>query len=82
MLLISASTLIPLITISCNGIDNEPSESSDQKSSSSQALFKTKAEAEQAAKKFGCSGSHKMGEMWMACENHMIKLEINHKHSH
>jgi len=35
-----------------------------------QAMFKTKAEAEAAAKKFNCKGAHKMGEMWMPCASH------------
>ena len=30
-------------------------------------LFKTKEEAEKAAVKYGCLGSHKMGEEWMPC---------------
>tara|TARA_B100000214_G_C23429647_1_gene384231 strand:- start:9 stop:215 length:207 start_codon:yes stop_codon:yes gene_type:complete len=35
------------------------------------ALFDSKEAAEEAAKKFNCSGSHKMGEKWMPCEKHM-----------
>ncbi len=33
-------------------------------------LFDTKAEAEQAAKNFNCSGAHKMGDNWMPCKSH------------
>ncbi len=33
-------------------------------------LFKTKDEAEKAAAKLGCVGSHKMGEKWMPCKMH------------
>ena len=33
-------------------------------------LFKTKEEAEKAASKYGCVGSHKMGNKWMPCEMH------------
>ena len=35
-----------------------------------QAMFKTSAEAEEAAGGFGCKGAHSMGEMWMVCEKH------------
>jgi len=35
-----------------------------------QALFNTKSAAEKAAKKFGCSGAHKMGKKWMPCSIH------------
>ena len=34
------------------------------------ALFKTKIQAEKAAKDFNCRGAHKMGNKWMPCENH------------
>ena len=35
-------------------------------------LFHTKAAAEKAAKKFGCSGAHKMGRKWMPCSMHEV----------
>ena len=31
-------------------------------------LFKTKEDAEKAASKYGCIGTHKMGEKWMPCK--------------
>ncbi|MCP9790469.1 hypothetical protein KBZ20_02000 [Vulcanococcus limneticus Candia 3F8] len=34
------------------------------------AMFKTKAEAEAAAKSFNCQGAHKMGNQWMPCASH------------
>lgn len=34
------------------------------------AVFATKAEAEAAAKKFHCTGAHKMGDQWMPCASH------------
>ena len=34
------------------------------------ALFETKAEAEEASKKFNCKGAHQMGNKWMPCESH------------
>ena len=40
------------------------------------ALFNTKQEAEQAAKRFNCSGAHKMGSKWMPC-----KKQLGH-HNH
>ena len=40
------------------------------------ALFDTKAEAKKAAKDFGCSGAHKMGDKWMPCKKH------GHNHDH
>nr|WP_232756054.1 DUF3721 domain-containing protein [Vulcanococcus limneticus] len=33
-------------------------------------MFKTKAEAEAAAKSFNCQGAHKMGNQWMPCASH------------
>ena len=33
-----------------------------------QAMFKTQQEAEAAAPEFGCEGAHRMGSMWMVCE--------------
>ena len=33
-------------------------------------LFNTKKEAEKAASKYGCIGSHKMGTKWMPCKMH------------
>ena len=35
-----------------------------------QGMFKTHTEAEAAAPGFGCTGAHKMGEMWMVCDEH------------
>ena len=37
-------------------------------------LFNTREEAEKEAYKFGCEGSHKMGNKWMPCSIH--------KHNH
>ena len=35
------------------------------------ALYATKAEAEEAARKhFHCTGAHAMGEQWMPCAKH------------
>ena len=34
------------------------------------SLFKTKEQAEKAAKKYGCVGAHKMGKEWMPCKIH------------
>ncbi len=34
------------------------------------ALYPTKAEAEKAASRFGCSGAHRMGDRWMPCASH------------
>ena len=44
-----------------------------------QAMFKTHAEAEEAAPGFGCTGAHQMGEMWMVCDNHG---EMDHNGAH
>ena len=33
-----------------------------------QAMFKTQQEAEAAAPEFGCEGAHRMGSMWMVCD--------------
>ena len=43
-------------------------------------LFHTKAAAEKAAKKFGCSGAHKMGRKWMPCSMHEVyDQELEHQ---
>ena len=42
-------------------------------------LFDTKAEAEEAAKSFNCTGAHQMGKKWMPCEKH--SSHSNH-HNH
>ena len=43
-------------------------------------LFHTKAAAEKAAKKFGCSGAHKMGRKWMPCSMHEVHdQELEHQ---
>ena len=42
-------------------------------------LYHTKAAAEKAASKFGCSGAHKMGKKWMPCSMHEVHdQELNH----
>jgi len=43
-------------------------------------LFNTKAAAEKAAKRFGCSGAHKMGKKWMPCSMHEVHdQELDHQ---
>ncbi len=44
--------------------------SDNSQRSGTQSLFSTKAEAENAAKNFNCTGAHKMGEKWMPCKSH------------
>ena len=44
--------------------------STNAKPSGTHALFATRAEAEEAAKAFGCSGAHRMGDKWMPCKSH------------
>ena len=46
------------------------------------ALFKTKVEAEKAAKNFNCTGAHKMGKKWMPCESHETNYETGKDQSH
>ncbi len=55
---------LSLTTALLLGCSNEPEKNG------SAALFNTKAEAENAAKSFGCTGAHKMGAKWMPCEKH------------
>ncbi len=52
--------------------NREPREKLDnlERSKNQKMLFKTKEEAENFSKKIDCKGTHKMGEMWMACNNH------------
>ncbi len=77
-LLISLAFIAPIL-ISC---------SSETPKQGSPAFFKTKAEAENAAKDFGCSGAHQMGANWMPCKNHNNQKKTNihnssgHNHTH
>ncbi len=43
------------------------------------ALFNTKAEAEEAAEDFNCTGAHQMGDKWMPCTMHGMHKQ--HKHN-
>ncbi len=54
--------------------------STESKQSAMPALFNTKAEAEEAAKNFNCTGAHKMGDQWMPCKSHK-NHEKHKKHS-
>ena len=45
-------------------------------------LFHTKAAAEKAAKKFGCSGAHKMGKKWMPCSMHEVHNQEHDRQIH
>ncbi len=59
--------------------------SADSKKDGTKALFKTKAEAENAAINLNCTGAHKMGDMWMPCKSHKIhgkKQKKDGGHSH
>lgn len=47
-----------------------------------QALYPTKAEAEQAAKRFHCSGAHRMGTQWMPCATHNDNQGTASGHDH
>jgi len=44
--------------------------SNSNKKNMTSNLFNTKEEAENAASKYGCIGSHKMGNKWMPCKMH------------
>ena len=47
---------------------------------SMKGLFHTKAAAEKAAKRFGCSGAYKMGKKWMPCSIHEVHdQELDHQ---
>ena len=43
---------------------------SELNSKQNSLLFKTRAEAENMAKKLNCKGAHKMGDQWMPCNSH------------
>ena len=58
------TTIIISISFSLMGCSGNPN------TNGTPALFETKAEAENAAKDFNCTGAHKMGNQWMPCENH------------
>ena len=42
----------------------------NSETNSKQRSFNTRAEAENMAKELGCTGSHRMGDKWMACNSH------------
>ena len=56
--------------------------SSNPKTNGTPALFETKAEAEEAAKDFNCTGAHKMGDEWMPCKSHADHEESGNNESH
>ena len=56
--------------------------SSEKKDNPIPALYDSKEQAERAAPKFGCKGSHKMGEKWMPCKKHGGNLNHNKSHGH
>ena len=63
--------------------------SGNTKTNETPALFETKAEAEEAAKDFNCTGAHRMGDKWMPCQSHSahedkenIKSSNGHHHHH
>ncbi len=45
----------------------------DSSSSKNIYAYTTKSQAEANAKKLGCFGVHKMGDLWMPCSNHGVK---------
>ena len=53
-----------------NHHDHSKKISNIKKESKMPGLFKTKAEAEKAATRYGCVGAHKMNEKWMPCKMH------------
>ena len=59
--------------------------SNESQKNGTPALFDTRLEAEKASKNFNCTGAHKMGDKWMACESHKVheeykKTDGNHNH--
>ena len=56
--------------------------SGNPKTKGTPALFETKAEAEEAAKDFNCTGAHKMGDKWMPCKSHADHEEVGEHESH
>jgi len=63
--------------------------SDNPKTNGTPALFETKAEAEEEAKDFNCTGAHRMGDKWMPCQSHSAnedkknnKSNNGHHHHH
>ena len=56
--------------------------SGNPKTNGTPALFETKAEAEEVAKDFNCTGAHKMGDKWMPCQSHADHKEVGKHESH
>ena len=59
---ISLITFLSIIILTL-GCSNKPAE----KKMKMPMLFDTKEQAEKEAYKFGCEGSHQMGNKWMPC---------------
>ena len=53
-----------------NAAIQESFNSSNSSSSKNIYAYPTKSQAMQEAKKLGCIGIHKMGELWMPCATH------------
>ena len=53
-----------------NAAIQESLNSSNSSSSENIYAYPTKSQAMQEAKKLGCMGIHKMGELWMPCSTH------------
>ena len=70
------TTIIISISFSLMGCSGNP------KTNGTPALFETKAEAEEAAKDFNCTGAHKMGDKWMPCQSHADHEETGKHESH
>ena len=70
------TTIIISISFSLIGCSGNP------KTNGTAALFETKAEAEEAAKDFNCTGAHKMGDKWMPCKSHADHKEVGKHESH
>ena len=60
--------------------------SDNSQTKSNLSIYKTKLEAEKAAKNFNCIGAHRMGDKWMSCESHSAheknKKSRNYHHHH
>jgi hypothetical protein len=71
-------------TAGCIGLALSPLASTAVQANSAgvPAMYATKAEAEEAAKKhFNCTGAHAMGNQWMPCATHG-QPNSNSQHNH
>ncbi len=66
----SIQGLLGAVGLAALGLFTTASAHGTHKQEGVNALYATKGEAEAAAKRFHCTGTHQMGDKWMPCAVH------------